>query len=228
MMMVAIMATVLSANAQYKAGTFSLTLKVGINIASLTNVEKLPISGNVNLERQPLGGGLIGVEAEYQLIDRLGLTAGVHFSEQGQAWKDFKGKVNGVDAEIQETEIDMGYINVPIVANVYLYKGLAIKTGIQFGFLVLTDLQFKVKEKKNLGDGVLRDVTQYNEVKMKDKFKKVDISIPIGLSYEFRNHLVLDARYNLGLTKVNKESSPGEKDSKNSVFCLSLAYKIKL
>ena len=76
MMMVAIMATVLSTNAQYKAGTFSLTPKVGINIASLTNVEKLPISGNVNLERQPLGGGLIGVETEYQLIDRLGLTAG--------------------------------------------------------------------------------------------------------------------------------------------------------
>ena len=74
----------------------------------------------------------------------------------------------------------------------------------------------------------MRDVTQYNEIKMKDLFKKVDISIPIGLSYEFNNHLVLDARYNLGLTKVNKESYPGEKDSKNSVFCLSLGYKIKL
>jgi len=45
---------------------------------------------------------------------------------------------------------------------------------------------------------------------------------------EFNNHLVLDARYNIGLNKVNKESAAGVKDSKNGVFTLTIGYKIKL
>ena len=229
MMIVALMATMLSANAQYAPGTFSLNVKAGINIASLTNAEKMPIMNNVTLDKQPMGGGLVGVETEYQLTKMLGLTAGVHLSEQGQGWENYKGNYNGVKTEIKENQIEMWYVNVPIVANIYLYKGLAIKAGVQFGFLTDAEMQFRIESKEDFfGDGVMRDVTQFNESKMKDMLKKVDISIPIGLSYEFRSHLVLDARYNLGLTKVNKESSPGEKDSKNSVFNVSLAYKIKL
>ena len=228
MMIVAMMATMLGANAQYEPGTFSLNVKVGVNVASLTNAENMPIMSNVNLDKQPMGGGVVGVETEYQLTKMLGLTAGVHLSEQGQGWENYKGNVDGVKTEIKDNQIDMWYVNVPIVANIYLYKGLAIKTGVQFGFLTNADMQFRVESKEDFGDGVMRDVKQFNEIKMKDLLKKVDISIPIGLSYEFKSHMVLDARYNLGLTKVNKESSPGEKDSKNSVFCVSLAYKIKL
>ena len=52
--------------------------------------------------------------------------------------------------------------------------------------------------------------------------KTVDLSIPIGLSYEFSN-FVIDGRYNWGLTKVAKDS-----DSKNSVFQNTLGYKLPL
>lgn len=228
MIIAAMMVATLSVSAQYEPGTFSLNVKAGINIASLTNAVNMPIMNKLTLDKQPMGGGLVGVETEYQLTKMLGLTAGVHLSEQGQGWENYKGDYNGVKTEIKENQIDMWYVNVPIVANIYLYKGLAIKTGVQFGFLTDAEMQFRIESKEDFGDGVMRDVTQFNERKMKDMLKKVDISIPIGLSYEFRSHLVLDARYNLGLSKVNKESSPGEKDSKNSVFCVSLAYKIKL
>lgn len=53
-----------------------------------------------------------------------------------------------------------------------------------------------------------------------DGMKKLDLSIPIGLSYEFSN-IVLDARYNLGLTKIVEHVK-----AKNSVFMLTLGYKI--
>ena len=148
MMIVAMIATVLSANAQYEPGTFSIQPKIGFNIASLTNAEKLPISAGVNIDREPIFGGLAGVEAEYQLMDLLGLSAGVHFSEQGQAWKDFKQTINGVSTELKETQMYLGYVNVPIIANIYLYKGLAFKTGVQFGFLAIAELQYRVEGRK--------------------------------------------------------------------------------
>jgi hypothetical protein len=42
----------------------------------------------------------------------------------------------------------------------------------------------------------------------------------MGLSYEYAN-VVLDARYNLGLTKAFKEG-----DSKHSYFTITLGYRI--
>ena len=52
--------------------------------------------------------------------------------------------------------------------------------------------------------------------------KSVDLSLPIGLSYEYKN-FVLDGRYNFGLTKVNEIG-----DSKNSVFQITAGYKFDI
>jgi hypothetical protein len=54
----------------------------------------------------------------------------------------------------------------------------------------------------------------------KDGLKKFDFSIPLGLSYEIED-FVIDARYNLGLGKVDDVDG-----SKNSVIMLTVGYKI--
>lgn len=56
--------------------------------------------------------------------------------------------------------------------------------------------------------------------------KKFDLSIPMGLSYEFRN-IVLDARYNFGLTKMF-DMDKVDLNSKNLAFQLTLGYKFTL
>jgi hypothetical protein len=56
--------------------------------------------------------------------------------------------------------------------------------------------------------------------------RKFDIAIPIGLSYEFKRHIVLDARYNIGLLTVNEEDDPDD-PARNGVFQLTLGYKFK-
>jgi hypothetical protein len=99
------------------------------------------------------------------------------------------------------------YINIPIMANVYLAPGLAVKLGVQPGFNVNDKEEMTVvgvKEKQNAD------------------LKTFDFAIPVGLSYEFSN-IVIDARYNWGLTKVAENS-----DSKNSVFQITLGYKLPL
>ena len=64
------------------------------------------------------------------------------------------------------------------------------------------------------------------------KINTVDFSIPIGLSYEY-NGLVIDARYNLGVTKVadgyiENEGIKMRSDDRHSVFQFTLGYKFQL
>jgi hypothetical protein len=66
-------------------------------------------------------------------------------------------------------------------------------------------------------------------------FHPVDLSVPVGLSYEVSN-FVFDARYNFGLTKATKSSymifgnqfSDEPNNIRNSVFQFTLGYKIDL
>ena len=62
-------------------------------------------------------------------------------------------------------------------------------------------------------------VNEYED-KSKDGYSKTDFSIPVGISYEYMN-VVLDARYNLGLSKVHKDLG-----SKNRSFTFSVGYRL--
>ena len=229
LMIAAMMVATMTASAQYEQGTFSLQPKIGATASQLSNLPDLNLSDlnipeiNQTLEKTPTGGAMVGVEAEYQALKWLGISAGVHFSEQGSGWKDQKIKVDGEDAKIKDTKINTTNILVPVTANFYIVKGLAFRTGVQFGFLTRAELKTTVEGKED--DAKLRSTY---EQKCTDEFKKFDISIPIGISYEFNNHIVLDMRWNQGISKVYKESEKGQKDPRNQVLLLSVGYKFKL
>ena len=103
-----------------------------------------------------------------------------------------------------DDKLKLGYLNIPILANYYVIPGLAIKAGVQPGFLL--------SAKDEDGDDE------------KDGMNSFDLSIPIGASYEYKN-FVFDARYNFGLTKINKH---GSNSHKNSVFMITVGYKFAL
>lgn len=176
-----------SSFAQQAVGTFTIQPKIGLNLANLTD-------GDADLR----AGVATGVEFEYQVSDIFSLSAGALYSMQG-----CKNTIEGVDVT---TKLD--YINVPILANVYVVKGLAVKLGLQPGF--------NVTHKLSVEKGGTSGSTDISGV------KSVDLSIPVGLSYEF-NNFVIDARYNFGVTKVADNA-----DSKNSVFQFTLGYKFAL
>lgn len=185
--------------AQHEVGSITIQPKIGMNIADLTDVD----DSDVRI------GLAVGAEAEYQATDLFSVSAGVLYSMQG-----CKGSEDGVKATIK-----LDYINIPILANVYVTKGLAVKLGIQPGF----NINAKGKVEAN-GASVEADL---------DGVKTLDFSIPVGVSYEYQN-FVLDARYNFGLTKIASNISIGGQeiandiDSKNSVFQITLGYKFSL
>mgnify|MGYP004509337489 FL=1 len=176
-----------SSFAQHAVGTFSIQPKVGLSLANVTKGD-----GDIRV------GAVAGAEFEYQVSDIFSLSAGALYSMQG-----CKGEVEGIDATVK-----LDYLNIPILANVYVAKGLAVKLGIQPGFNVTS----KASVEKS-GTKVTTDL---------DGIESVDFSIPIGLSYEI-NNFVIDGRYNLGVSKIMDGS-----DSKNSVFQFTLGYKFAL
>lgn len=218
MMMMLVMATVaLTASAQNEVGQLTLQPKIGLNLANLTNVEVISNSFTKETESGNLKGDFaIGVEAEYGVAKKFSVAAGILYSRQGTGFGTLKiyGGPDGSASEgWDKNERNLDYLNIPIVANFYFAKGWAVKAGIQPGFL----LSAKAKI-----DGVAS--TENVDKDIKDDCKTFDLSIPLGISYEFEK-AVFDLRYNLGLTKVNKE---GEKDCKNSVIQFTVGYKFAL
>ncbi len=154
------------------------------------------------------------------------LAAGLNFSMQGSGWKDYDEKIGDVKFDIKDNKMNLYYINVPVVANVYLFKGFAVKAGVQVGFLVKANYEVSATVKDDRNDRNMS--TKYDE-SFTSECKKVDVAIPMGVSYQVPTiPIVIDARYNLGLTKVNKESEEGYKDVKNNVIQLTVGYKFAL
>lgn len=217
---VAIAAT-MSAFAQSPVGTFSVTPKVGINFSNLTGNEfdqvyKSNLLGDLEASCHYRIGFVVGAEADYQVANRFAVSAGLLYSLQG--WERGSSlEVEGTDTKLEDnTKLALGYLNVPILANLYLFKGFAIKAGVQPGFLLSSKLKNDVT-----GTGLAVGLDNHKDEDKKDDCKTFDFSIPVGLSYEFSDGLVLDFRYNIGLTDVSETEN-----GKNSVFQVTVGYKL--
>ena len=195
MMMAMALMVAMTANAQNEEGQFTLMPKAGLNMVTLTG----------DPDEKFRAGYVVGFEAEYGLNDNVGLVAGIHYSDQGS-----KEDVDGIS-----TKYKFGYVNVPLMVQYYPVKGLALKAGAQLGFLA---------SKKAVYDGKQIDFDKlYDVTGIPSDFRKFDIAIPMGISYEYAN-FVIDARYNLGLIGVFKDESK----YRNSVFQFTLGYKLPM
>ena len=199
-LMAAMFATSVAAMAQHAVGSFTVAPKVGMTVANVTDFD--------NSDSRI--GFIGGVEGEYQATDLFSISGGIFYSMQGYKY-DGSTEILGIKANGDVTT-KLDYINIPILANVYVVKGLAVKLGIQPAFNVNASVSGSYNVAGHSGKSDDYDI----------EAKSFDFSIPVGLSYEYSN-FVIDARYNWGLTKVFDNA-----DAKNSVFQLTLGYKFAL
>lgn len=106
----------------------------------------------------------------------------------------------------------LGYLNVPLLLKYNTSSGFFLQTGPQVGLLVgaKTKLEFEGEEV---------------EVDTKDQFEKTAFSWTFGLGYKTTSGLGLDARYNLGLSNIIKESIEDGK-LKSNVIQVNLTYTL--
>ena len=177
-------------------GSLSFIPRIGVDFAKLSSHE---IYGDA-LDLRPYKaqfspGFTAGASVEYMALDNFGLELGFQYARQG------------TDSELDAAEISLHYINVPLTANFYVIDNFAFRVGAQLGFLTDNDLG-----------------KSYEGQESDDVLKKVDFSIPVGISYEYEN-FILGVRYNIGLTRVFKNEHFKEK---NQVFMVDLGYRIAL
>lgn len=136
---------------------------------------------------------------------KLGVVAGAELEYQAS---NLLGIAVGLQYSMQGTGVKntnpmkLDYLIVPIRAKVYVARNFSINAGAQLGF---------------------QTNAKWDEVDIKARSKTFDFSIPLGASYEIYN-VVIDARYNLGLTKVLEKNS----ESKNTVLMLTVGYRFDL
>lgn len=204
----AILTTVIGANAQQETGSWSITPRVGVNSSVLTmdDVQYLNDNGNMETSKALHRWGLTaGVETKYQCWSQIALSAGLMYSNEGCQY-DKKGDVG-------EWKQSLHFLSIPLLVNFYIepdiLPGLSLKTGVQLGYLLQS------KE-------TLMGVTNTNT----DSFHRVNVSIPAGISYEYRN-LVADLRYNIGLTNLCNHKVLDETWRSSSLW-LTIGYQFGL
>lgn len=141
-----------------------------------------------------------GLFGELRTNDWFAVSAEVLYSRQGVM---DKWTVNDVQTKYR---MKTHYLNVPVLANFYVTDRLALKTGVQAGF--------------NLGARAIEKVgntTVKNNVS--DAFHTAEVAIPVGISYDL-GPIVLDARYNFGVSHAMKEGS-----FRNNVFQLTAGIR---
>jgi len=104
--------------------------------------------------------------------------------------------------------MNLSYINVPILAK-YNAGGFGIYAGPQIGFLM--SAKAKVGDEDDNGD-------------LKDQLKGTDFGAVFGAEYNLAYGIFLSARYNLGLARINDESTDDDY-FKNSAITFGVGIK---
>lgn len=138
-----------------------------------------------------------GLLAELPVTERFSFQPEVFYSGQGY---DLTDEPNQRDAEFQ-----MDYIQVPVLAKIYLIEGLNIHLGPQFGFKVNEEIDFEPGE--NSGD------------LDSDSIKDFDFQVTGGLEYKIASNIFIQGRYSYGFSEVVEDL-----DVHTSVFSAGIGF----
>ncbi|SNT24720.1 Outer membrane protein beta-barrel domain-containing protein [Ekhidna lutea] len=123
-------------------------------------------------------------------LTNIGIQPELLFSKQGTS--------------IDGDDLDLSYVNIPVMLKFYLPAGINLQAGPQFGMLTTAENT----------DG--EDV--------KESFKNSDLSAALGAGWDAPFGLQFTARYVIGLSDINDEGVGGE--FKNKTFQISIGYTL--
>ena len=178
----------------------AIGIKAGPNFASIDT--ESTAAANYKNRAGFHGGAFVLIKAA-----KFGIQPEIIFSQQGS-----KVEINN-----QNFESNFSYVNIPIMLKLYTVAGINLQAGPQFGFI--TNAETPIQDQLNPGSYKMEDV--------KDKMKSSDFTLALGLGWDLPFGLTIDARYNMGLSKLYKDApSQQTEDAKNQVFQVSLGYKL--
>ena len=184
-MLASMMLACITGFAQMQPGVFSITPKLGLNVATMSN------SANANSRI----AFVAGVDFQYQINRQFSFALGTIYSQQGISDDPWTLKTD--------------YINLPFTVNYYPVKGLGIYVGVEPGILVRDKAEIfygqhsGVVTLPNVGDKTKEYKDEYG-LKYEGIFeqglgaKRGVLALPIGVNYEF-DDCVFGIKYSIGL-----------------------------
>jgi opacity protein-like surface antigen len=109
-------------------------------------------------------------------------------------------------SKYEDIATKLNYINIPLLAKYNLNEKFSVLAGPQIGFLMSAKLKDSTKS-----------------VDIKEGFNTTDFGLNVGAGYNVTENILVDARYNFGLSNILKDADGFSQ--KNSVFQLSIGYK---
>lgn len=170
-------------------------------IVNAQNVFKFGVAGGLNLSKinseessKSITGFHGGLITEIKLPIELGVEVDVLYSTKG-------GTFEGLNSKLETVELknELTYIDIPVVAKLYILKVLNLQAGPQFSYLM----------------GAKFDGTDN-----KENLNSIDLGIVAGIGLDITK-LHTAVRYNYGLTEI------GAGGGKNNMIQLSVGFWIK-
>lgn len=183
----------------------SFGVRAGVNHSSLKgdavkSFEDLVSMTDGYLTSSARTGFHAGAFAEVPLGGSISLQPGIYYSQKGYQLKGTiaADKMDFLNATAT-AKLQSHYIDVPVYLKANLGGGFHIYAGPQVSYLVKNNVEV---EAGALGFNVFNrnfDVT--------DQFKSLDVSVSGGVGYDFANGLTLNAGYDHGLSRVDKNDN---------------------
>jgi hypothetical protein len=203
------------------AQRFSVGPRIGAN---LSQINGLPYS-------MPRGGWNIGAFVVYNPCPHTGFSADLLLSSNGSRSKYIQK--SGTTTESWDSYINMNYLNLPLLYNLYFGKETSMFRPKLFGGV---STGFLLSSKQSLVYSLENNNTQINSSSDKNncgEFKKIDIGGIAGGGFVFKMEenvqLNFDVRYLYGFQDIRSQRSiyTGSLHNNNISFLLGIAYFLK-
>ena len=191
-------------------------VKAGLNLSSLSNSDlsgSIPIEdvGNITVDASSKmkPSFYVGFFVDFPISDFFSIQPELLYSRQGSFYKT-NVSVGGMSGDMK-LWMRYDYLNIPILAKLYVAEKLSIDVGPQFGIMVYHGVKAKIEDSSSTKKG---DTGDYNTF---------DVSAALGLTYKVCRNIDISARYTLGFTDIFKDNSGGDK-VKNGVIQIGAGY----
>ncbi|PKG43034.1 porin family protein [Psychroflexus sp. MES1-P1E] len=161
-----------------------------------------------------------GLVSELELTEKFSIQPELLYSQVGAAYLFDNRSFDGIRVE---SDLNLDYLSLPILAKYYVFKGLSLELGPQFSYILNSEIENQI-----LSSGFISTETIIvSDFNIKDDINRFEFGLALGTSYELLNTgLFIQARYVIGLTEVfDNQNFTTSTDLKNAVIQFSVGYK---
>lgn len=180
----------------------------------------------IGVDKKSKSGFYVGGFVEHKLTDKFALQGELQYAELGGRYQG-KLQESGYHATLN-MDFKINQILVPISAKYYPTANFSLSAGPYLGFVVSNKFEAKFKD-SNLPKEVIAEanaeLSEYNEMfsdSFDESLQKVTFGLHVGAEYTIYKGLLIDARYNFGLSNLEKDTNTS---TKMSFFQVGLGYK---